>query len=79
MGGQEFLMNHTIKHIVRIENDGHYYIADELRKVIEKYDWKLTDDVELVIYENCDKDVITELVMNENYRIDGDDAKWFVW
>lgn len=78
MGGQEFLINHTIKHIVRIENDGHYDIGNELHKVIEEYDWKLTDDIELVMYENCDRDDIAELILNQNYRISGDDQKWFV-
>lgn len=72
-------MNHTIKHIVRIENDGHYNIANELRKVIEKYDWKLTDTIEFLDYNRCDRDEIAELILNQDYRIDGDDAKWFVY
>jgi len=79
MGCQEFLINHTIKHVVRIENSGHYDIANELRKVIDKYDWKMTDDVELVIYEGCDIDRIAELILNQNYRIDPQDEKWFIY
>jgi hypothetical protein len=78
MGGQEFLINHTKKEIVRIENDGHYDIANELRKVIKNHEWKLTDDVELVIYERCDKDRIAELILNQDYE-PGEWEEWFVY
>ena len=79
MSGQEFLINHTIKHIERIENDGHFDIGNELRKMVENYDWKLTDAIELIFYETCDKDSMAVLILNENYRIEPEYEKWFVY
>ena len=74
----EFLINYTIKHIVRIENDGHYEIAKQLRWAIQEYDWSLDDTIELVLYEKCDVRSIVKLILNDNYRISEGDEKWFI-
>lgn len=78
MGGQEFLINHTMKHIVRIDNDGHYNISRELQNALERYSWSLNDDIELVLYEYCDIGEIEHLIQECSYRIDGVDLEWFV-
>lgn len=75
----EFLINHTTKNIQRIVNVGHCDIANELRKLIDTRCWKLTDTVELLIYQNCDTGYVAELILNQNYVIDRDYEKWFVY
>lgn len=75
----EFLINYTIKHILRIENNGHYEIAKQLQWAIREYDWGLDDNIELVFYDRCDTRAIAKLILNDNYRISGDDEKCFVF
>ena len=63
MGHRELIINYTRREIVRIDNDGHHTILDQIKIAIhERETWSIDDDIGSFLYDFDNKSIILNLL-----------------